>query len=351
MGLYGDPNVSWSIVTQAELTRVIDAESVQAAMIELATRHSLLGGVPHLHVVPKSELAQLRDGFADAHFDGAEPLWRVALSQDGRSLVVGCHHGVVDGLGLLGIVGSLLDSPVQSEAQGVGGTAPRTGFVRGSVARLTEALFRPPRRVMPRTEGDGGSTASGDWLVTRERPAFSASTAKLVRASAATVDKWNSRQGEGRSSKRPVILAVGASRREPKAQLVPERRTAFLRLIDVQPDVTVAETRTLLRDTAPQPDFPATTGWGLGPLVTRLLSARLGSTMLLSNLGPLSADDAIRSLAFFPVTGGPRAVAVGLSTIGATTTLTVRARRDAFSRRATEVLADLLCGELSRACQ
>ena len=76
----------------------------------------------------------------------------------------------------------------------------------------------------------------------------------------------------------------------------------------------------------PEPDFPETSARGIGPWVTHLLRGRLGATALLSNLGVLEAPG-LGSVAMFPATSGPRAVAVGLATAGGTTTLSLRTRR------------------------
>ena len=63
---------------------------------------------------------------------------------------------------------------------------------------------------------------------------------------------------------------------------------------------------------------------------------------MLSNLGVLEAPG-LRSVAMFPATSGPRAVAVGLATAGGTTTLSLRTRRADFAPAdSARLLADIV---------
>jgi hypothetical protein len=62
--------------------------------------------------------------------------------------------------------------------------------------------------------------------------------------------------------------------------------------------------------------------------VTHLVRGRLGATALLSNLGLVEGP--VESLAMFPACSGPRAVAIGLASTRACTTLSLRTRRAEF---------------------
>jgi hypothetical protein len=119
----------------------------------------------------------------------------------------------------------------------------------------------------------------------------------------------------------------------------PDRDTAYVRL----PAGQVASTddaRALIATTPPEPAFPVTDGRGLGPRDTRLLSHRLGATVLVSNLGRIDSDG-VTGIRFWPVPTGPAGVAVGLASTPVSTTLTLRARRGWFTASAAEQLADL----------
>lgn len=141
------------------------------------------------------------------------------------------------------------------------------------------------------------------------------------------------------------LLAIGASRRTSAQDLEPNRNTAFLRLRDV-PELDLDQARNLLRTAVPEPDFPSTRGGGLGPVVTRLLASRLGSTAVLSHLGQLSGDLRIRDAYLFPVAGGPQAVAVGMAGAGEGTGVSVRARSRDFTRAHANRLLGLITEEV-----
>jgi hypothetical protein len=97
--------------------------------------------------------------------------------------------------------------------------------------------------------------------------------------------------------------------------------------------------------TRPEPAFPVTRAGGVGPLVTRLLAPRLGSTLLISNLG-LLARPGVERLEFWPVPSGPAGVCLGLASTPVRTTLTTRFRRGWFSEDEASSFADLVTGEL-----
>jgi hypothetical protein len=239
------------------------------------------------------------------------------LSADGRRLLVAAHHGAVDGLGLLGIARELLDRDLRSAARGIGDRRAPVGFLRSSVRRLGEALVSPPVRF--RGAGERGS--SREDLTAHALPAGRHGTSALAAAVLATHRRLHP---EVRGH---AVLAVGASRRtDPRP--APDRQTAYLRL-RAATDLPAAEVAALLAAVPPEPDFPETSAGGVGPLVTRALRSRLGSTATLSNLGVLEGP--LTSAAMYPALNGPRAVGVGLATAGDTTMLTLRTRRRDFT--------------------
>jgi hypothetical protein len=142
------------------------------------------------------------------------------------------------------------------------------------------------------------------------------------------------------------MVAVGASRRSGRDLRRPDRHTAYIR-VDATSVRTLEQAREALGSTPPEPDFPVSRMGGLGPLVTRPLRARLGSTALVSNLGRLSGDPRLREATFWPVAAGPCGVALGLVTVGSTTTLSLRVRRADFDRAAAQRLLDLVAARLT----
>ena len=77
----------------------------------------------------------------------------------------------------------------------------------------------------------------------------------------------------------------------------------------------------------------------------RLLSRRLGSTLLVSHLGEVTADGAT-GLAFHPVTAGGTGLSLGAVGLGGSTTLTLRARADHWDRPGLAGLLSEIAAEL-----
>ena len=339
VGLYGDPSVTWSVVLEYRLARPVDAGRLAAAGAELVEAHPHLGRPPALVRFSQDRYVQVLHSFADSPYGDRDPLVRIALSDGGDQVLLAAHHGVMDGLGMVAAMNALLGTTVTSNVRGIAGRAAGRGFLRAAAGRLWGAAVHPPARFRRSGEPDQGRP--GDWLVAGTVNASRPTTSGLVLATRQAWEEWN-----GAPSRRPVVVAVGASRRSGEAVPAPDRDTAYLRL-DATSLRTSAEAAAALAGTAPEPDFPATRGGGLGPLLTRRLRSRLGATALVSNLGVLSADGSLTRAAFWPVAGGPAGVAVGLVSVGRTTTLTLRARRGDFDRAAAERLHELVAARLA----
>ncbi|QNN53041.1 hypothetical protein [Nocardioides mesophilus] len=339
VGLYGDPTISWSVVLEVEVARPVVAAQVSARARALVEQQPAFGRAPAVQRFPGRALEEVRGRFADTAYADHAPLLRIAVDEPGTTLVLAAHHGVVDALGLVATLNHLLGTGLTSEARGVSALAAGEPFLARAAHRLGEAVTRPPSRFraspQPRTGGSRGPDP-GDWLVGTDVSGAALSTASLVRATGRALQQWN----HG-SDRRPVVLAVGASRRTRGEPLRPDRATAYLR-IELPDDATPEQVARQLRETLPEPDFPVTRGLGLGPLLTRALASRLGATALVSNLGRLADDGAVLRTRFWPAASGPCGVAVGLSTVGTASTLTVRARRTAFDRSAAESLLGLV---------
>ena len=318
VGLYGDPTVSWSILLEAELRAAApEPEKLRARLAAAVQQYPHLGAVPEIE--PATDLPATRDRFASAPYERGAPLLRVAVGES--TLLVAAHHGALDGLGLLALLGILLDVPVSSGATGIGERTGGKPFALSALQRLAEALFAPPGRITP----DRRAGAAGDVFAARHEPRVRLGAAGFVAAAARATERWNSAHG-ARTAR--VVAALGASWRSGAAP-EPVHDSAFFRL-RLRPGADVAA---VLAAQAPEPDFPARSS-RLARLGTRLLASRLGSTFLVSNLGVVSTGDAVRSLAFYPAASGRSGVAFGAATTGDVTTVTVRARRRDFDAAA-----------------
>ncbi len=277
-----------------------------------------------------TDLPTVRDRFASAPYERGAPLIRVAAG--GPVLLIAAHHGALDGLGLLSLLGILLDVPVSSGARGIGERTGGKPFALSALQRLAEALFAPPGRITPH----GGFAAAGDVFAAADEPCLRLGAAGFVAAAAHATERWNRAHG-ARTAR--VVAALGASRR-PGAAPEPVHDSAFFRL-RLRRGADVAA---VLAAQPPEPDFPARSS-RLARLGTRLLAGRLGSTFLVSNLGVVSAGEKVRTLAFHPAASGRSGVAFGVATTGGRTTVTVRARRKDFD----EAAAVRLLGEFRAA--
>jgi hypothetical protein len=322
VGLYGDPTVSWSILLEAVLgVAAPEPEKLRARLTAAIQQHPHLGVVPEIERTTAADLPAVRERFASAPYERADPLVRVAVCAGEPALLVAAHHGALDGLGLLALLGVLLDVPVSSGATGIGDREGGKPFLVSAVQRLAEALFAPPGRIVP----DRAAPAAGDVFAARHDPGLRLGAAGFAAAAARATERWNRAHG-ARAAR--VVAALGASRRSGAAP-EPVHDSAFFRL-RLRPGADVAA---LLRAQPPEPDFPARSS-RLARLGTRLLASRLGSTFLVSNLGVVSTGDTVRSLAFYPAASGRSGVAFGAATTGGTTTVTVRARRKDFDAAA-----------------
>lgn len=348
VGLYGDPSVSWSIALEVELADPPDSATLTRRAAAIVAAHPHLGIAPT--VVEHRGAATLQD-FGDRLYGDRDPLVRIAVGAD--RLLVAAHHGAVDGLGLIGLIGLLVERPLGCTATGVSRTGEEPGFVRGNLQRLGEALWRPPTRFAA-TVSDPG--ASGDVYATAEVPQFRGGTAALAWAATRALDEWNRGSDQAGRRTQPVV-AMGVSRRSGAPPLAPDRDTAYTRIR--ARGVTSQRAMTdVLRATAPEPDFPLAEPRRVDPvrIVTRALGGRLGSSLLVSNLGLLRpAESGVTAARIWPAPAGPNGVAVGLASGAATgatgdavsTQLTVRMRRGWFDPDASQRLASLILEALA----
>jgi hypothetical protein len=336
VGLYGDPTVSWSILLEARLASVPSQGDMRERLRAATVRYPHLGAAPAVEMTHAAELSAVRARFAAAPYERGEPLIRVAICGDEPAVLIAAHHGAIDGMGLLAMLGLALDVEISSSARGIGARSANRSFFVSALQRLAEALFTPPARIRP----DGGEPATGDVFVARHEPRMRFRAAEFVAAAVHATERWN-----GAHSAPRVVAAIGASNRGG-ASPQPIRDSAFFR-IRLKPAPDSEEVGKVLAAQPPEPDFPARSS-RIAQLGTRLLAGRLGSTFLVSNLGLVSAPDVVRSISFYPAASGRSGVAFGAATVGDTSTVTVRARRKDFDESAIGRLADSLVLALRR---
>jgi hypothetical protein len=296
--------------------------------------------------------ATVRAAFADEPYAEPGPVLRVALvSGHPPSVLVAAHHGALDGLGLLALLGVALGAPFGSSARGLGHRRPPVPFAVSAALRAGEALLAPPARIEPVPRP--GPAEPGDHLVALDLPIGRVGTAAAVAAAVRAVRGWN--REHGGTGKGRMVVAVGASRR-PGIDLRLEDRSAYLRI-----RVGAAEAggedavRAMLATARPGPPIPGGRAAGLlaspAAAVAGRLSGRLGSTLLVSSLGSVAGPPGLRSVAFHPVAHGRSGVALGLASVGDTTTVTLRARRRDFGPEGAAALLGAVAAQLSSGAQ
>ncbi len=256
----------------------------------------------------------------------------VVVGVAGHDLVLSAHHGAVDGLGLLRILEQRGHGPVTSSARGVADRPTGHGYAGTVARRLAEAALRPPGRITPQRRG--GSLA-GDVLVETDLPG-SFRTAEIVHAAAGALTD----RGAGH-----VAVAVGATR-DPDPGGAIDDRSALLRLRDVE-RLDLAGVERALRK-APVERPPVTRSGAVdraASVAMRLLARRLGSTLLVSHLGEVTAPRVDR-LVFHPVTAGGTGLALGAVGLRGRTVLTLRARASAWDADGLERLLEAVGGRL-----
>jgi hypothetical protein len=294
-----------------------------------------LGPPARTRRIERAELAEVRCAFADAPYADGGPAIRVAVANDvGAALLLAGHHGALDGLGLVALLGAALAAPVTSSVRGIGPDPAVPWRPLAIAARLREAVFAPPARVVP-ARRDVASL--GDRLVAAPAAGLAGGTATLAAAGMRAVRRWN--QAHGRTTRRPVV-AIGASRRGG-APPVLTHEAAWLRLAPTADDdasVRIALERALPERVGGGPRLPRPLG-----APARRAAEQLGSTLLVSNVGVLHGPDQLLSVAFFPKAYGRSAVALGGATVAGTSTVSLRVRaRDFAEDEAQQLLAEVI---------
>ncbi len=340
VGLYGDPHSAWGIALELGFDTPLDLTGASERLAGLVRAFPQLGAPPPLEVVDPEAWDGRREDAASREFGEEGRLVRLLVSRDRTTLFVAAHHGVTDGLGLLAIAETVAQRGLGSQARGVADRAPSHSFLTSSVLRVWEALVHPPARfvgVPGRQRGADGPDRMGVHSLSPTK----ADSVRMCRVIADVFGRWRPRGKVGRGR---LIVVLGVSRRRA-GELAADRRTGYLR-VPLRLDADEQQVRRSLAELQPEPDFPETSAWGVGPLVTRLLRNRLGSTATLSNVGVLSGAG-LRWAGIFPALSGPHAVGIGVASTEHTTTLTLRTRRAEFTEQQHRQLLDLVVEELA----
>lgn len=248
VGLYGDPTVTWSIALGVELQEPLTCAAVAERAAHLWPLWSHLGPLPQVERARPDDWTACRARLLDTPYGDCDPLVRIALSSDGHQLLVAVHHGAVDGLGMVGLVGALTGVELTSSARGIAAASEPRGFWRRSLERVAEAVFRPPARLGPTRRV---SQHHGDWVEVLVLPQLSGGTTRLVAAVTRAGTAWRGR------TRRRTVISLALSTRPGAPRPSPDRATAYGRI--VVPDGRDDEVAARLRALVPEPAFPQTT--------------------------------------------------------------------------------------------
>jgi hypothetical protein len=344
LSLLGHPEDRWSIVLHARLAAPLGDAGVIARVAEALAARPGLGLPPAVASFASDELAGVLDALAGETFAAGGSALRIALV-DGPEpgVIVAAHHGALDGLGLIALLAIVIGSPVTTSARGVSAAAAgERGFAAFALRRGAEAVFAPPTRIAGTAPGGAPGSGSSERLAELAVPALEGGVRALTAAAARAVIAFN--RDHGRPAPR-VTIAIGASERSGSDPTL-EHRGAWMRL--AAGDGSDGSLERALRDARPLPVGPSRPRFaGVGRLAAAVLSRRLGSTLLVSNLGAVAGPQALRSIAFYPVTHGHRAVALGAATVGERTVLTLRGEARDFDRATLESLLAEIAAELA----
>lgn len=324
-----DPRIGWRILLTAELPEPADPDVLAARLAVLAAEQQW-PALPAPHV--DASLEPLRAALLAP--DDAPLL--VGVSD--RHLVLSAHHSAVDGLSLLAILGRLGAAPVTSAARGVGDRTTTGSVVRTVARRLGEVALHPPAEVAPPFPP---VPQPGDVLAERSVTG-SHRTAAIVAAAARAVVEHQAARGR---TARHVAVAVGAVRTRTDGAI--GDHSVLLRLRDVEGLDAAGVARALAQAPVQTPPVAADPRpWT--PLVARvattglrLLAPRLGSTLLVSHLGEVTAPE-VERLAFHPVTGGGSGISLGAVGLRGSTVLSLRARAASWNDDGLEQLLEAI---------
>ena len=310
----GQAGLPWNILLVAKLFEVPTIHDLRVRLSHLSRDQGW--PVPPPGTVIEGDLERLLSELAAVQ-DVTHP---VSVGRAPEGLVIRAHHALVDGLGLLAVLRELTATDVRSKAIGVG-KRPRRSTGPAVATRLLEVVIRPPAGVAPTaswpTEGDVFAAATLNRSVR---------TSELVHAGVCAIGAWNVSNG---ARSRRIALAVGVSTLGGEDLRLGEH-SGFFRLtnaerLDLQQlERALASVPLQVGGTARS----ATTrrASGLIRWASRAFAPRLGSTLLVSHLGRVEADQLTEAV-FYPLAAGGSGLSLGAVTVSGRTTVSLRARR------------------------
>lgn len=324
-----DPAVAWQILLEAHLQSVPDVSALQIRVDALNT--SL--GSPSCAVASSSDPTALRSLMSHGHSVA------IAVGVTERHLLITAQHHYIDGLGLLAVLGSLLDCDISSSARGTAGRDVVTPGLRALLQRLAEVVFTPPARIAPSRPRGSKDRRATDVFAQVNVP-LPVPPADLVHAAVAAAGAFNTRTG---AQHRRTAIAIGVSQVDGASAGMGDH-SALLRLRNLE-GRSREEVARLVREAPLQPaPVPAGTGVLIRvatKLALRLFGRRLGSTLLVSHLGSVTVPrDLVASMTFHPVTGGGSGVSIGAVELGGRTTISARARAHQHTSESLGALLD-----------
>ncbi len=316
--LSANPHGSWSIAVSATFGEPLDSELVQERARGISAREPALGPAADVLMAGDGPIDPLVEGFCSTPYAPGGPAYRVAVS--GSTILVAVHHGVADGLGLLGLLGELTGRTIRSSARGL----PERAEYGRRPPGLLRKLARPSGR-LERRSGAGAGETIASLSAEFDRPLIEWISASC-RELAPRLD------GTGA----PLRVAVGASLR-PGSYPVIADRSAFLE-IEPGPPYAGKEISALLRSTRPK-TVAGTPALAPPAALMRLAGARLGPTVLVSSLADVADEEGtLREAAFFPVAYGRSGLALGLASVDGLATVSLRSATGDLGRGELEAI-------------
>ena len=334
----GRDDVAWNILLVARLTNPPAAEVLRRRADDLVQHQ----GWPPMRQADlvEGDTATVLAALAETRDAGCP----VSLGRTPEGVVLRGHHAYVDGLGLLAVLRALVAPDLSSGAAGVGQRGGRsTPLAIGS--RLLEAALRPPAGVAGRPPHH--DPPPGDVFATRTL-AHTVRTAELARAAARAVTDRN-RALNARAAH--VAVAVGVST-VGGSELQVGDHSGYLRITGAErldvPQIQDALRRAPLELGGTAGSRASTRAAGLIRWGSRVLADRMGSTLLVSHLGRVTAEG-LEELRFYPFAATGSQVSLGASTLGQHTTITLRSRAARHATIDLEELLDAIAASLTRA--
>ena len=119
VGLYGDPDTSWAIGLDTRWARPVDVAVLSARLADHADEHPHLGGPATVSEVAEEDWQRRRIEVLATPYEIGAPLVRCLATAEGTRLMVGAHHGAMDGFGMVAVLERITGRAFRTSARGV----------------------------------------------------------------------------------------------------------------------------------------------------------------------------------------------------------------------------------------